>query len=1166
MRRLRFPFSIFSFKRGSAPTRGQFGIDPAVSAALSVLDGVYALRRTEDMADILLTFENARVETLPGGSQRIVPGGDGGPLYLTAWFRPQHAQEQARVDSVPMTALPEGRMSGWSRIVVRRPADAATIAFTAADLLGALSDWPLALSTNGAVSDDPPLKTVSSFEALLSQQPGIGLAQIEAVAGALAMSSQAAAKRFPNDVSVAQGGSLSRKLKKEARRAADRALKGVSNRSPELRQAAEFHFIEGLTVFIPGVVMLLAGKPQPPGVRETALELPARLYMSPTSAERLRHRLFPFERHGRTELWHTRLSRKSSSRPEGAEEATRDAAAVRPIWTPDLLDNEAKAPEDSLVTGLFQTFLKADSLAWPMSGLDRSDLVHLGSNFDTVRQGDGAPWAPTPARVKRLELSALGGFLDLDAKWPGPLPVGVSLTAWRHRLSLGRDSTVEIVRAGVLAPFGHRAVEIVVTEREVEPLDSDFTEDEWSGKEIAILVQRKFLAVVEPLKAFEAGHLPQGGREFPLKTVEILTGQTQIQPKLDKGIWPRRLGDSDPLMFDVRATDHAGRPVRFSLPMAFFPIAEASAPSSEPQAQILVTKYGYTWADERYHADIGGQTVRLAEDNADKDSLSFTTERLSFDIAPWTGTLEGGIHRFRPRLAKARVLTPGAAEFAGGPKAVEVAYYGTYLKSGFDATQNEGEVVLSLTSPLSLFDSASGASTEKAGPVATPRVAIHGLSRRLGAVTGPLIPLAAEAGESSKALSEACAGTFDPATLLPEMKLLGAFDLKDLLSPMTLPPLTDGSGDETTPGRAMRLKRDIAPDGSTRASLIFVQPLTSFDVPGTAGVLAFKSAGAQLDMRAVTTTPAGGEGVQSLDASVSNFAVNFFGVVELRFDRIAFAVKPGSKPDFDLILGSKPMAFIGKLSFLQQLADVLPASAFSDPPDLQITSSGVIAGYSLGLPPIQVGALALSNIGFGARFELPFLGGAPTLRLNFAERHSPFGILVAFLGGGGFFAVEFDTKGLKAIEGTLEAQAGIAINLGVAAGAVLARLGIYYRWDVQKAGGTMTLEAFAEIRGEMSVLGLISVSITFHVGLEYEVAGDQKWLAGRASITVEIELLFFSKSVSVECERRFLGCDGDPSFEEMFKRLPDELVAADVPPDALAAVSPKFAAYASAFE
>jgi len=141
---------------------------------------------------------------------------------------------------------------------------------------------------------------------------------------------------------------------------------------------------------------------------------------------------------------------------------------------------------------------------------------------------------------------------------------------------------------------------------------------------------------------------------------------------------------------------------------------------------------------------------------------------------------------------------------------------------------------------------------------------------------------------------------------------------------------------------------------------------------------------------------------------------------------------------------------------------------------------------------------------------------------------------VACLGGGGFVAVEFDTRGLKSIEGTLEAQAGIAINLGVAAGAVMARLGIYYRWDVQVAGGTMTLEAFAEIRGEMSVLGLISVSITFHVGLEFKIEGDQKLLMGRASITVEIELLFFSKSVSVECERKFLGCNGDPTFDEVF--------------------------------
>ena len=127
-----------------------------------------------------------------------------------------------------------------------------------------------------------------------------------------------------------------------------------------------------------------------------------------------------------------------------------------------------------------------------------------------------------------------------------------------------------------------------------------------------------------------------------------------------------------------------------------------------------------------------------------------------------------------------------------------------------------------------------------------------------------------------------------------------------------------------------------------------------------------------------------------------------------------------------------------------------------------------------------------------------------------------------------------DTGGVGLIEGSVEGQAGISINLGVAAGAVMARLGIYFRYAL--SSNSLTLEAFFEIHGEMSVLGLISVSVTFHVGLAASKSdGEHRVdLYGTATITVEIEFAFFSKSVDVQCERRFGGSDADPTFADVF--------------------------------
>jgi hypothetical protein len=38
---------------------------------------------------------------------------------------------------------------------------------------------------------------------------------------------------------------------------------------------------------------------------------------------------------------------------------------------------------------------------------------------------------------------------------------------------------------------------------------------------------------------------------------------------------------------------------------------------------------------------------------------------------------------------------------------------------------------------------------------------------------------------------------------------------------------------------------------------------------------------------------------------------------------------------------------------------------------------------------------------------------------------------------------------------------------------------------------------------------------------------------GRASITIEVHIIFFSISVSISCEKRFRGANGDPSFVEL---------------------------------
>jgi hypothetical protein len=122
--------------------------------------------------------------------------------------------------------------------------------------------------------------------------------------------------------------------------------------------------------------------------------------------------------------------------------------------------------------------------------------------------------------------------------------------------------------------------------------------------------------------------------------------------------------------------------------------------------------------------------------------------------------------------------------------------------------------------------------------------------------------------------------------------------------------------------------------------------------------------------------------------------------------------------------------------------------------------------------------------------------------------------------------------GLVVLELGLEAGASLSVNLGVASGSVSVMVGVYMRLEDKKG----QLTAYFRIRGEVEVLGIASASITLELSLRYEI--DTGKLVGRASLTVEIEVLFFSASIEIVVERRLAGSKGDPSLKDIMP--PDE--------------------------
>jgi hypothetical protein len=266
--------------------------------------------------------------------------------------------------------------------------------------------------------------------------------------------------------------------------------------------------------------------------------------------------------------------------------------------------------------------------------------------------------------------------------------------------------------------------------------------------------------------------------------------------------------------------------------------------------------------------------------------------------------------------------------------------------------------------------------------------------------------------------------------------------------------------------------------------------------------------------------------------------------LELNFEKIEFAVDSAAKMDVDVLLTD--IKFVGPLSFVETLRDLIPLDGFSDPPHLDITPQGIDAGFSIALPGISVGVMSLTNLSLGAGFTIPFIGQPLSVRFLFCTREQPFCLTVYMFGGGGFFGVTVDPHGVQVLEAAFEFGASVSVDFGVASGGVHVMAGIYYRMEVDES----SLTGYFRLGGHVDVLGLITASLELYLELRYEFESGK--CVGKAKLTIEVKVFVFSGSVTITCERKFAGSNGDPSLREMLgfqPELPLEQELAAIQPD-----------------
>jgi hypothetical protein len=244
--------------------------------------------------------------------------------------------------------------------------------------------------------------------------------------------------------------------------------------------------------------------------------------------------------------------------------------------------------------------------------------------------------------------------------------------------------------------------------------------------------------------------------------------------------------------------------------------------------------------------------------------------------------------------------------------------------------------------------------------------------------------------------------------------------------------------------------------------------------------------------------------------------------IGITFNSFTFDSKTGVKtsiqPDIDSV------SFLGSLTFINALEDLLSSLGG---PSISVTDGGIEASYSLALPDVGVGVFALQNLALSAGVNIPFDGTPVRVRFGLSSRDNPFILTIDLFGGGGFFSLAIGADGIEMIEVSLEFGADLSIDLGVASGGVSIMAGIYFSLQTVPTK-QVQLTGFLRADGNLSVLGIISISMEFYLGLTYLDPGKAY---GTASVSVSVSVLFFSVSVTVTMQKT-IGGSGDPDFKQ----------------------------------
>lgn len=867
--------------------------------------------------------------------------------------------------------------------------------------------------------------------------------------------------------------------------------------------------IEAITNVRENMTALVKDPVGPPGELETSLEVPMRLYLSPTKLAGWNHirKLNPdkgilLETNQLFELWHTRMGTKTTN---GIDESslTNEQRILRALWADDAKKDykEPVIPKEDKYLGLTS-----------MTNKDRHRIVHESSNYQIPG------FVPKPIKAYKLFLTTLGAWLDSELLVErkklesanvlyGNNNNALNLLKWRHIETLGREHYVEIVEAGNIMPFGHEAVLIKITERKPH-----------AGTGTAANFQRMIVVITETVKDYNYRDGSGVFMNFSFSKVEMIT---TTSPLLDFN--KKKLVDANDMaatdqfvirsnnqdvLFKIKAEDLDGNFVDFSMPLAFI---STNVLGNTTNRNKLIDAYnaGFKVSNS---TPLKGQKFTLAPQVQNGTDTCYVAQQITFGARSYTNAQEP--QGFLPIIKQVEIVEPSYQRLTGISQTVPVS---------LEDDNNKGHVFAKF-----LYKQAVNfaGQSDKTGGLATPNFNLSGLSKLAGAFGGDI--------EKFKTAT-AAADDYFKVSNIPDPKLFGVFKLSDILN------FVSGDQNSYDISKSLMNRAPKIPNLTTEetadeyiTSYVIQPQLKNLDL----GFAQFIQKGgssfsivtqARIKKKNPTGTPEFGT-----DAKLTAFKIGILkGLINIDFNNIRFVTEAGKKADVSVEMANPCVVFGGALAFINNLNSLIPSDGFSDPPYLDVSLTGIKCGYSLAIPNVQMGVFSLSNITLGAEVNLPFTGAPLTFGFNFCTRQQPFCLTVSFLGGGGFFGMEIDLQGIRMIEAALEFGAAASINLGVASGAVSIMAGIYYKIELVDGQNSTTLTGYVRINGAMCILGLITASIELYMALTYLV--DKEKAFGEASLKIKVEVLFFSKSVTLHTQRTFKGSGKDPNFQMAIK-------------------------------